>query len=85
MSDRVMVLNRVDKVLKGESQNSVTKLKGRKKIYEIKIQRRPGYRVYFAFCKDRDTLLLLTGGRKKTQKQDIEKATEYWNSYDSST
>lgn len=41
------------------------------------------YRVYF--CKDGDLIiLLLCGGTKNTQEEDIEKAKEYWRDYERS-
>jgi putative addiction module killer protein len=49
-------------------------------ISEYKIDFGPGYRIYFG--KDGNTLVLLqTGGRKKTQSKDIEKAKMYWQEY----
>jgi putative addiction module killer protein len=49
-------------------------------VSEYKIDFGPGYRVYFG--KDGNTLvILLTGGTKKTQNKDIEKAKVYWQEY----
>ena len=40
----------------------------------------PGYRVYFG--RDGDTIvILLTGGTKKRQQQDIDAAKAYWRDY----
>lgn len=44
-------------------------------VSELRIHAGPGYRVYFAQIDD-TIVLLLTGGTKKTQKKDIEKAQE---------
>ena len=44
-------------------------------LSELRIQYGPGYRVYF-IQKDRDSAVLLLGGDKSTQSQDIEKAHE---------
>lgn len=42
-------------------------------LYEIKVDHGPGYRVYF--CEQGDsTILLLVGGDKKSQRQDIKHA-----------
>lgn len=46
-------------------------------IYELRIHYGPGYRVYFGDL-DRQIVILLCGGDKRTQKRDIEKAREYW-------
>lgn len=49
-------------------------------LLELRIDHGPGYRIYCA--KDGKTLvLLLTGGTKKRQIQDIEKAKRYWEDY----
>lgn len=49
-------------------------------VWELRIHSGPGYRIYFG--KKGDTIVvILTGGLKKTQQKDIEKAIEYWESY----
>ena len=49
-------------------------------VYELRIQFGSGYRIYF--CQFGVTIiLLLCGGDKSTQQQDIEKAKEYWRNY----
>lgn len=49
-------------------------------VSELRLDFGPGYRVYFGM--DGKTLvILLGGGDKRTQKRDIEKAVERWNSY----
>ncbi len=53
-----------------------------KGVRELTIDMGPGYRVYFG--RDGEKLiLLLTGGIKKSQKRDIDKALEYWKDYKS--
>lgn len=49
-------------------------------IYEYKIFFGPGYRIYFGKINDQ-IVLLLGGGSKKGQSQDIMKATNNWNDY----
>ena len=49
-------------------------------IYELKIHYRPGIRLYFGVVED-IIIILLLGGTKKSQKQDIEKAKEYWQDF----
>ncbi|MBI1274449.1 type II toxin-antitoxin system RelE/ParE family toxin [bacterium] len=49
-------------------------------VYECKIDFGPGYRVYFG--KDGDRLIiLLGGGTKKRQNNDIQEAQALWNEY----
>jgi putative addiction module killer protein len=49
-------------------------------VSECKIDFGPGYRIYFG--KDGNTIvILLTGGTKKTQSKDIEKAKTFWQEY----
>src|ERR1700710_492316 len=49
-------------------------------VLEYRIDFGPGYRVYFG--RDGKTLLiLLTGGTKKRQQNDIEDARTYWQDY----
>jgi len=48
-------------------------------VWELKIDVGPGYRVYYA--KDGKTVILLSAGSKRTQRQDIDRAVEYWNDH----
>ena len=49
-------------------------------VLECRIDFGPGYRVYFG--KEGDTLvILLGGGTKRSQQQDIETARELWREY----
>jgi putative addiction module killer protein len=49
-------------------------------IFELKLDFGPGYRIYFSFT-EKETLLLLIGGDKSSQKKDIRKAITYLESY----
>jgi putative addiction module killer protein len=49
-------------------------------VSELVIDVGPGYRVYFG--QDGNTVVLLTGGTKKTQTRDIENAKIFWSDYD---
>jgi putative addiction module killer protein len=48
-------------------------------VCELRFDIGPGYRVYFG--QDGDLIVLLNGGAKKTQAQDIAKAKHYWRDY----
>src|SRR3954452_21709307 len=49
-------------------------------VLEYRIDFGPGYRIYFGH--DGDTLvILLTGGTKKRQPRDIDRAHAYWRDY----
>ncbi|WP_445246221.1 type II toxin-antitoxin system RelE/ParE family toxin [Microcoleus sp. OTE_8_concoct_300] len=49
-------------------------------VYELRINYGPGYRVYFGEVEE-TIVLLLIGGDKSTQEQDIRKAKTYWTDY----
>jgi putative addiction module killer protein len=49
-------------------------------VFELKVDYGPGYRIYFA-QEGAVIILLLCGGDKSTQEQDINKAKEYWQDY----
>jgi putative addiction module killer protein len=50
-------------------------------VCELRIDHGPGYRVYFGQV-GTTIILLLCGGDKSTQTQDIRKAQEYWRDYE---
>lgn len=49
-------------------------------VYELKIHYGPGYRVYYGLEK-KTVVLLLLGGDKSSQKNDIAKAKLYWQDH----
>ena len=49
-------------------------------VYELRIDYGPGYRVYYGRSGNR-VVLLLCGGDKSSQKEDVKKAKEYFASY----
>jgi len=49
-------------------------------VCELRINYGPGYRVYFGQVEE-TIVLLLIGGDKSTQEQDIRKAQKYWTDY----
>ena len=52
----------------------------RQGLYELRVDRGPGYRVYYAMI-GRECVLLLCGGDKRKQAADIERALEYVQDY----
>lgn len=52
----------------------------REGVWEMRVDSGPGYRIYFA-VKNRQVLLLLIGGDKKSQKADIKLAIDYWKDH----
>lgn len=49
-------------------------------VNELRLFFGPGYRIYFAEDGDKIVVLLI-GGSKSSQRQDIEKAQAYWQEY----
>lgn len=49
-------------------------------VWELRIDWGPGYRVYYAMA-GRDAVLLLSGGDKRKQWADVERAVEHWMDY----
>ncbi len=72
---RVIVERIILRVLEDGAKKSIKALKGG--IYEIKIHHGGGLRIYFGVL-DKNTLLILGGGNKKTQTNDIINAKKYW-------
>ena len=46
-------------------------------VFEMRIDYGPGFRIYYGIHND-EVILLLMGGSKRTQVNDIEKAKTYW-------
>jgi len=51
-----------------------------KGVFEYKIDFGPGYRIYFGKAGN-ELIILLCGGSKKTQSEDIKKAQTAWQQY----
>jgi len=52
-------------------------------VFELRVDYGPGYRVYFGRIESM-IVLLLCGGDKSSQEDDIKKAREYWHQFQSS-
>jgi putative addiction module killer protein len=75
---RVKIEKRLDRVALGNLGDYRSLGEG---VYELKIDFGPGYRIYFGQI-GLQIILLLCGGDKSSQKQDILKAKEYWKDYE---
>lgn len=73
---RAKIKLHIDKLVRGNFGNCRSVGSG---LHELKIHFGPGYRVYFGWIEHR-FVLILCGGSKRTQDQDIEKAKKYWAS-----
>lgn len=74
----VKIEQRLDRVRLGNLGNSKSVGEG---VCELKIDFGPGYRVYFGQFGS-TIVLILCGGDKSSQEQDIRKAKEYWKEYE---
>lgn len=63
---------------------SATWKPGGEGVWELRIDRGPGYRVYCG-CVGERIVVLLHGGDKRKQDADIKKAKEYWHDYQQRT
>jgi putative addiction module killer protein len=77
--ERAIVTTRLARVRKGNFGDKDF-IEGSKCIYELIVDFGPGYRIYYAIV-GKKVVLLLCGGKKKSQSRDIEKAKEYYKDY----
>src|SRR3990167_216516 len=70
---RAQITNRLNRAAVGHYGDRDSVGEG---IYELRIHYGPGYLLYFSEQGD-TLLLLLIGGSKRTQKQDVKKAKQY--------
>jgi putative addiction module killer protein len=74
---KARILARIDRLTVGNFSDS-KRLRGG--VWELRIDWGPGYRVYYALIGS-ECVLLLSGGDKRTQSSDIQRATEYLQDY----
>jgi putative addiction module killer protein len=71
---RDRIHNQVDRLKLGNTGDFKSLGNG---IYELRIHYGPGYRVYYGKT-GKHIILLLCGGNKASQQQDIKRAKQYW-------
>jgi putative addiction module killer protein len=74
---KAKIRTRLDRVEDGNSGDCKSVGEG---VFELRIDYGPDYRIYFG-QEGITIIILLCGGDKTTQKQDIDKAQEYWKDY----
>ena len=74
---QAVVLNRLDRVENGNLGDCHSVGEG---VSELRIDVGPGFRVYFG--QDGNRVILLGGGKKRTQPRDIKAAKKLWREYD---
>ncbi len=68
---------RLNRLLRGNPGDYKTVGNG---VYELRIDYGPGYRLYCALA-GQQIVLLLCGGDKRTQTENIKQALKYWRDY----
>lgn len=79
-STQEIIVRRVERVGRGSTGNVKSIGDG---IFEIKIDRGPGYRVYIGIA-DKETIIVYDGGDKSSQNSDIQRVKKYKSIYESS-
>lgn len=74
---RTAIIRRIDRLANGNFGDHRFLRDG---VWELKVDLGPGYRVYYA-KEGEAVILLLSAGSKRTQRQDIEQAVQYWKNY----
>ena len=74
---RVKIHTRIDRLRLGNAGDHKALGNG---LFELRIHYGPGYRIYYGKT-GKHIVLLLCGGNKATQQQDIKRAKQYWQDY----
>jgi len=74
---RARILQRLDRLQLGNFGDCKSVGAG---VYELRMQFGAGYRIYFGIA-DSEIVILLCGGDKRSQNQDIQLAHQYWKAY----
>lgn len=74
---KVAVIRRIDRIVPGNFGDHKFIGSG---IWELRIDVGPGYRIYYRHI-GLTAVLLLCGGSKRTQSQDIRNALDFWADY----
>ena len=74
---REKIHTRIDRLKLGNKGDSKSLGNG---LFEMRIHYGPGYRVYFGHSGE-NLILLLCGGNKDSQQQDVSLARKYWLDY----
>ena len=74
---RSRILRRLDKVRLGNLGDCAHIGNG---VFELREHHGPGYRIYFGE-EEKNIVILLCGGEKDFQQDDIQRAKDYWEDY----
>jgi putative addiction module killer protein len=77
LKGRIAVQRRIDRLTAGNFGDHNFCQDG---VWELRIDFGPGYRVYYARA-EKELVLLLYGGSKRTQSADIKVAVKFWHDY----
>ena len=77
LKGRIAVQRRIDRLTAGNFGDHNFCQDG---VWELRIDFGPGYRVYYAQA-EKELLLSLYGGSKRTQSADIKAAVKFWHDY----
>jgi putative addiction module killer protein len=77
MRTKNRILTRIDRAEDGNFGDHRTVGFG---VVELKIDTGPGYRVYLGMA-GQELVILLCGGDKSSQRQDVPRAQDYWQDY----
>lgn len=78
IAGRVAVQRRIDRIVATGNLGSHGFCRNR--VWELKVDIGPGFRVYYVEVK-KSVILLLCGGTKRSQDRDIARAVSYWKDY----